>query len=76
MTQSFRELLITNFGLQSGGYTGSQGAAGFVGSAGVGFTGSAAASGGEAGTIPVGTTAERPVSPSNGAIRINSTTSY
>ena len=69
MTQSFRELLITNFGLQSGGYTGSQGAAGFVGSAGIGFTGSSAA-----GTIPIGTTAERPASPDNGTIRINSTT--
>lgn len=32
MTQSFRELLITNFGLQSGGYTGSQGAVGYTGS--------------------------------------------
>jgi hypothetical protein len=39
MTQSFRELLITNFGLQSGGYTGSQGAAGFTGSAGAGAEG-------------------------------------
>jgi hypothetical protein len=36
MTQSFRELLITNFGLQSGGYTGSQGAIGFTGSVGIG----------------------------------------
>lgn len=67
MTQSFRELLVTNFGLQSGGYTGSQGA--------IGYTGSGAAGGGEAGTIPVGTTAERPANPVDGAIRINSTNS-
>jgi hypothetical protein len=36
MTQSYRELLTTNFGLQSGGYTGSQGAIGFTGSVGIG----------------------------------------
>jgi len=65
MTQSFRELLITNFGLQSGGYTGSRGE--------IGYTGSGAASG-AVGTIPIGTTAERPASPANGTIRIDSTT--
>jgi hypothetical protein len=35
MTQSFRELLITNFGLQSGGYTGSRGEIGYTGSQGL-----------------------------------------
>jgi hypothetical protein len=68
--QSLQQLLVTNFGLLPSGYTGSAGTAGAVG-----FTGSAAAGGGEAGTIPVGTTAERPASPVAGAIRINSTTS-
>lgn len=39
MTQSFRELLITNFGLQSGGYTGSRGEIGYTGSGAAGGSG-------------------------------------
>ena len=34
MTQSFQQLLVTNYGLQPSGYTGSQGLPGFVGSSG------------------------------------------
>lgn len=40
--RSFQNLLTTNFGLAASGYTGSRGNIGFTGSAGIGFTGSAA----------------------------------
>lgn len=39
MAQSFQELLVTNYGLQPSGYTGSQGITGYTGSSGVAGTG-------------------------------------
>jgi hypothetical protein len=75
MGKSLQQLLITNYNLSPSGYTGSQGGVGYVGSAGTsgvnGYTGSAGTING----LPIGTTAERPVSPIDGTIRINTTLS-
>jgi hypothetical protein len=87
MARSFKQALTTNNGLTTSGYTGSIGYTGSAGSGGdiVGYSGSAggAAIAGNLTvtgtgflTIPIGTTAQRPATASNGAMRINSTTNY
>jgi hypothetical protein len=63
LDRSYQELIVTNFGLSPSGYTGSRGDVGYAGSAG-------AING-----LPIGTTAERPASPIDGTIRINTTLS-
>lgn len=85
--RSFQELLVTNFGLSPSGYTGSAGTGGDV----TGYSGSSggAAIGGNLFVsgdltisstgfigLPIGTTAQRPASPANGAMRINTSTNY
>ena len=81
MTQSFRELLITNFGLQSAGYTGSQGEigpVGYVGSQGIAGVGQSAPTPPAIDTIQVTNSSytvldDTAVDVAGGYIRINGT---